>query len=221
MRTSRVGAALPLVVCATAVAAVQTFNDRAAWLAAVGPVSASEDFSGFVVDTEFRTQVVGLAGGMSITQTGPNTAAFRNLIDIPPLGQTDNNGTANASCFTNADDSPGVPTGILISFATNARAWGGETWGARSGEFMAMDILGAGGVVLGTIEPSNNAGQFSGFWGNAGEQFTGVRFRSINTTVGGGGEGFGMDNLAIVHIPTPGGATLLAMAAAAGLRRRR
>lgn len=221
MSTFRVVAAMPLVLGATAVAAVQTFSDRATWLAAVGPLSATEDFSGFVVDTQFRTQVVGLAGGMSITQTGPNTTAFRNLIDVLPLAQTDNNGTPHASCYTNADDSPGVPTGILINFATNARAWGGETWGARSGEFMAMDILGIGGVVLATIEPSNNNGQFSGFWGDAGEQFTGVRFRSINTTVGSGGEGFGMDNLAIVNIPAPGGAALLAMAAAAGLRRRR
>lgn len=214
-------AALPLALTAGSTAAVQSFSDRAAWLAAVGPLSATEDFSGFTQDTEFRSGPVALAGGMSMGQTGANTAAFRNFIDVPPLQFTDNNGTAHASSFVNGDDSPGVATGILISLTTNARAWGADFWGARSGEFLAVEVLGIGGSVLATIEPSNVSGQFAGFFGDAGEQFTAIRFRNVNITPGSGGEGFGMDNFAISFIPAPGAASLLGIAALAGLRRRR
>ena len=49
---------------------------------------------------------------------------------------------------------------------------------------------------------SNDVDQFLGFYGDAGEEVVAVEFRAATLVPGGGGEGFGMDDLvSVVAIP--------------------
>src|SRR5688500_3603431 len=77
-------------------AVVNSFTDRGSFNAAAGTGQLAENFSGFAVDTVFRTAPVA-ANGFVISQEGTNPTNFRNFIDVPPFLATDNNGTTHAS----------------------------------------------------------------------------------------------------------------------------
>src|SRR5215211_5959007 len=79
--------------------AINTFTNRAAWQTAAGPISAVENFSGFAIDTPFRTAPVA-CNGFTLQQEGDPGNTFRNEIDALPVFFGDNNGTANESCLT-------------------------------------------------------------------------------------------------------------------------
>jgi hypothetical protein len=243
---------LPLVIVSTASAAIVQYDDRTSWEAAVGgPGDATEDFSSFTVDTDFRAAPVALTLG-TIQQEGFD-AAFRNFIDVPPLTYTDNNGTNHASSFVNsAEAGPGTPpptgagnedtppdsapeqgtpaTTIRVAFPGPVTAWGGDVYGALGLELLAVDVLGAGDTVLATLIPAAN-NTFIGFVADGGEQVTSVMFRSQTLVPGSGGEGFGLDDMAIAsgggQVPASSNVglavlvLLLAVGSAAFLLRRR
>lgn len=215
---------LMLVVVATSVvaasqSAITWYSDRTLWNAAVGATSFSEDFSSFGVDTEFRTVGVGIAGG-TIQAEGVDTTNFRNLVDVPPLGFTDNNGTANASSYVNAAEGTAPGRQIRLTFSAINQAFGFETWGAASGERVTVEAYN-GAVLVGSFDITNNGnGIFTGYHLTGSDVATSVRWRSTNVTVGTGGEGFGMDNLAGVVVPEPASVIGLALGALLLLRRR-
>jgi hypothetical protein len=189
-----IGGLALLALASGAQGAIVVYTTLANWQAAVGPADIAEDFSGFTVDTDFKPAAVAINGG-TIGQVGTNTAAFRNLIDVPPLAFTDNNGTTHASSFTNFDEPTFPKINVELVFTTPVSAYGWQTWGAASGEMVDVDVVDTGGTVLATIQLANGLGDFRGFNATAGEQIGKLVFRSRNLTLGQGGEGFGLDNL--------------------------
>lgn len=210
MRSTRaivVVLALGFLVPALAQGAIVQYNDRAAWLAAIGGApDAQEDFQGFAVDTPFRAAPVTIAIG-TIGQAGLDQA-FRNEVDAPPFQFTDNNGTTHASCFVNfADAGAGSETNVEIVFSQPVTAWGGDFYGVLGGELLAVDVDGTQEVILGTLLPTAQD-TFLGFVADAGEQIDLVIFRSQNQNPGGGGEGFGADNFAVLWAGAQAGASV-------------
>lgn len=210
MRSTRaivVVVALGVLIPALAQGAIVQYNDRAAWLAAIGGTpDAQEDFQGFAVDTPFRAAPVTIAIG-TIGQAGLDQA-FRNEVDAPPFQFTDNNGTTHASCFVNfADAGAGSETNVEIVFSQPVTAWGGDFNGVLGGELLAVDVDGSQEVILGTLLPTAQD-TFLGFVADAGEQIDLVIFRSQNQNPGGGGEGFGADNFAVLWAGAQAGASV-------------
>jgi hypothetical protein len=148
---------------------------------------------------------------------GSDPTNFRNLVDVPPLAFVDNNGTSNSSTYVNHDDPASGDPGRQVRwvFADVNLAFGFETWGAASGERVTVEVYN-GAVMLGSSDITNNGnGIFLGYELTAGDVATSVRWRSTNLTVGTGGEGFGMDNMAGVAVPEPG--TLIGFAVGGAL----
>ncbi len=200
-------AVLGILVPALAQGAIVQYNDRASWLAAIGGApDAQEDFQGFAVDTPFRAAALAMGIG-AIGQAGLDQA-FRNEVDAPPLQFTDNNGTTHASCFVNYPDSgAGSETNVEIVFSQPVSAWGGDFNGVLGGELLAIDVDGLDRAVIATLLPAADT-TFLGFVADAGEQIDLVIFRAQNQNPGGGGEGFGADNLAVVWATAPAGAAV-------------
>src|SRR5678816_4457297 len=106
---------LPLMLVQSASAGLVIFFDQAAWLAAAGQISFTENFETFAVDTQFRTATV-QAHGFTLRQILLNRN-FRNVIDVPPLEFFDNNGTRSASLFTEFGEFPSQPLGTQVRLA--------------------------------------------------------------------------------------------------------
>ena len=215
-RTSVIAALL----CAAAAsqASISWFTTLGGWNGSAGATSFTENFSGFVTDTQFRTGAVGINGG-SIAQEGTNASNFRNLIDVSPFDFTDNNGTAHASMLTNS----GVTT-VRMTFANALSAFGFETWIGQPLEGASVDVYN-GATLLGSFDISNVDGSFTGFVLDGGDTATSIVWRSTTFVDGPGGEGFGLDNLVGVNamnpVPEPFTMVLLGGAALAGYRRVR
>jgi hypothetical protein len=216
------GAGLTALVGQPAEAGVTWFTDRAAWTAAAGSPTFSEDFSGFASDTEFRTTAVTL-DGMSIQRIAPPVSSSRNFIDVSPFANSDNNSTPHASMYTNFN-----VTSVRITFALLNVAFGGESWSAASGEIAQMSIF-SDSTLLDTQALGASAGAFLGYVLTGGDTATSVVFTSkMDDGAASSGEAFGYDNLvgraaANVTVPLPGTAGLLALGLGAmwGARRRR
>jgi hypothetical protein len=180
----------------SAQAVVVTYNNRAAWNAAIGGPAFMQNFAPFAADTSFQAAAVNIGGGMQLRQVGPGAA--RNEIDVPALVFADNNGTQNASCYVNAPD-PGIgPTMVYVDFLTIVCAWGADFWGANSGEGLTVEVLSPAGAVLTTMNATGVAGEFMGFTCAPGE-VRWVRYRSRTAIAGGTGEGFGSDNYSLKY----------------------
>jgi len=200
-----------LSIATAASAAIVQYDNRGIWEGAAGTVDLSEDFEGFNVDTPFSSP---LATGVGTLVEEVGVDAFRNFVDVPPFMFGDNNGTKHASSFVNfIEASPGIShepmdedtapaspdlqtfgTTVRITFTNPVSAFGVDLNGVLGGELLAIDVVGAGDVVLGTLLPANND-TFLGFVADAGESVESVLYRSQNLSPGGGGEGFGMDNI--------------------------
>jgi hypothetical protein len=170
-----------------------SFTDRAAWDAAAGTPTFTEDFSGFTADVIYRAAPVSLAGNLTLSQTGQNVAEFRNFIDTPPFQFTDNNGTTHASAFTNFPEGANPGVQVVFTFGTPVSAFGFETWTANGGEGVIADVF-DGTTLLGSLTADNLNASFRGFTITGGTA-TSVVLRSARLSAGQGGEGFGIDNL--------------------------
>lgn len=212
------------LVAAQCANAAATFNSRPAYDLAAGPATSNENFSSFATDVSFQTSPV-VCAGFSIQQEGIN-AAFRNNIDVVPTTFTDNNGTANASCFTDAD-APG--TMVRITFPSAVLAFGADFYGIEGATAGAEGLVAEafnGASIISTYNfpdlPGITTMQFFGVVAGAGEQITSVRLRSRLVVAGVIGEGFGMDDVTInANVPEPTGFLPVLAATVAAARRRR
>jgi hypothetical protein len=202
-------------------AAITSFAARPAFNAAAGTIDANENFSGFAVDTPYRTVTVA-ANGFTLRQEGLDQL-FRNQVDVAPLQFTDNNGTSHASNYTNFVEGPGTQTDVRIAFPVKAAAFGADFYGINGlptgAEGVAMDVI-VNNAVAATFTLADLPTQFFGVVATAGEQIDSVLLRSANLVVGTGGEGFGMDDVAVKFVPEPASFGALAALGAVVLRRR-
>lgn len=218
IRISVVLVALCALGIAAADAQVTLYYDRAAWEAATLQ-AATEDLEGFVADVDFRPEgtTVQLAVG-EIGQIGLDEA-FRNFVDVPPLVFTDHNGTAYVSGFVNfppvgdgpapaaaapnaGDVAPPRPEGagtggtdVRLQFAAPVHAFGADFFDCGSAEVLVVDLLDAGDNPIATLD-CEGFQPFMGFV-SQGSGVSALLFRSKYSIVGGTGEGFGMDDIAI------------------------
>jgi hypothetical protein len=219
LRGITAAAAMLAATSPVTLAAVNPFTDRTSFNAAVGGAQVTEDFSSFPVDTPFRTAPVP-ANGFVLSQEGAQ-ANFRNLVDVPPVAQADNNGTANASSYTNFPEGTAPGTQVRISFPVPVRAFGADFYNTTLSEGLVLDVF-AGTNSLGSFPIPLVAQGFTffGVAGNAGENITSVLLRSQSLTPGTGGEGYGMDDVAVALIPEPTAGTLVAALGSILLARR-
>ena len=91
---------------------------------------------------------------------------------------------------------------------------------ARDGERFCWTFSGATSLGSFPIPLVANTGVFFGVAGNAGENITSVLLRSQTLTPGTGGEGYGMDDVAVALVPEPAAATFVAALASLLLARR-
>lgn len=179
------------------------YHDRAAWQAAAGTPTHTEDFSGFppFQDTSFEPGCSGggpvwLNGSMIVVTAGAG-ACFRNVIDSFPFLFSQHNGTTHASCYVNNDfPFPGFgnQTEITITFDAPVRAWGADFFDATTGEGARIDVY-DGSTLLGSVYPRPGTA-FCGF--TTSTPATKIILRPVNFIFGSEGEGFGLDDLAQV-----------------------
>lgn len=233
-RKSSTNVWLALLVCAvicaivvgrplSARAAVIAFDDRTAWLAAAGPLSATEDFQSFAVDTPFRNNsFVLLSGGMSIGEIGPASQSNENFIDVSPFSFGSVNSTPDAAIGVDSTGTPANDTQVELRFSTPATGWGADFVGAAGGDIAALDIISTTNNTLATISVTQN-NQFLGFTTTAGEKIGKLLFHGLITGGPGVREGFLIDDVGVTLVPEPESLALAmgAMAAAGAIVRRR
>jgi hypothetical protein len=192
--------ALGLVWPGAASGALSFYSDRATWQAASGPATWVESFAGFASDTSFATASVALAG-MTIGREGPE-AGLTNFIDVPPLAFAGGSSTSQAELFTNFDEGDLIGTQVRIAFAQQNRAFGFSAWAAADFEDAVLEVF-DGATLRGTSPVPAGDGAFLGYVLTGGDAATSVRFRSATLIVGTTGEGFAIDDLAVVAVPEP------------------
>ncbi len=178
---------------------IDTYTDRSTWLtAAGGSTDFDEGFSSFGMDTDFRLVPV-VATGFTIQQMGVDEF-FRNYIDATPFTFSDNNGTNHASCFVNTDGA----TTVELLFDSPINAWFADFTGICGLELLDVELffVGGGSTILQVCAGPQNTG--FGVLSSAPEgPIEKVQFRGRNNEPGGGGEGFGLDNISGVHFSVP------------------
>jgi len=217
--------ALTALISAFAVGAtaqVAWYGNEGSWTSnLVDPLSWSENFSGFGADQSFVAAPVSIAGG-TLAQVGTGIS-FRNLVDVPLLATSDNNGTAHASMFVNGGGPGETRIDVALNLSAAVSALSFRTWGANTLEGTTVQLF-SGGTLLGTRNISNGSNRFTGFvvTGNTVDR---IVFVSRTTIAGPGGEGFGLDDIKASAAPVPEPGTLigvgLALMGLLGGRRRR
>jgi hypothetical protein len=205
-------------------AALVTYTDRSAFLAAIGYVYTIEDFEGFVADTQFRTQTVALSVGV-IGQTGlgHSSGTFRNQVDVLPLVFPEGFTSNAASCYVNAPDAgAGSETAVRLALSPFGGSWGAEfsgvtgptARGAADGsdgdgaarpevsegvasEGLIVNVYGNGGQLLDSFDRTDTGNSFFGIVGTEGESIESIQFVHATTIAGDQGEGFNIDDVIV------------------------
>ena len=213
-------ALLGFAIVSPATAAVTTYPNRAAWLAAAGTPTGGEDFNGFTADTSVQPASVPIQGA-NVTADNVPFAAPKNWIDVPPF--------MNNSWYS-VDGTPVLQGEIeddhwlRITFTKPVTAWAVDMRRPRiqEGATVNIEVYSAADVFLGSIpvprDHEDGALQFYGFTVSGGTASRLV-FSTVTTF---GNSVFGLDNIQFVAVPEP---TTLTVAAsgilALGVFRRR
>src|SRR5438477_8322704 len=152
--------ALGLSFPAAASADITFFTDRAAWESAAGAPSFTEDFSGFTVDTPFRTSPAAL-NGMAIQQVGTERMAW-NEVDVPPHQYSPNSGSSSALLLTNFPEGGRAGIQVSITFTGPNKAFGFDTWSGNDGEGAVLDVF-SGDTLLGSQALTGGGGDLLGY----------------------------------------------------------
>jgi hypothetical protein len=211
---------LALTTSATSQAAIIEFTSRAAWAAATGGATASENFSSFVTDTVFGpSNPASLNGDMTLTALVDSGSLFNNSIDASPpfSSEHDVDGTSVARVFNGNSATPLTP---LIQFGTPVLGFGADFRNLNDTILRSRIELYSNAVLLTTLTPSTEPSGSLRFWGfasDAGESVTELRFIRVENDV------FGMDNIDIAAVPAVPEPTTLALlgAGVVALRARR
>jgi hypothetical protein len=181
------GLAFPIPVRA----GIVFYTNRAAWQAAAGPSSFTENFSGFIRVTPFRNAPLAL-NGMTIRQEGTDRMEW-NEVDLPPFQFSPNTGSNAGLLFTNFPE-PGTSGGqVRIAFNVPNQAFGLESWGVED-EGVVLEVF-SGATLLGAQALQRVNGAFVGYVLTGLDTATSVRLRSELLNPGPVGERFYIDNL--------------------------
>ena len=146
--------------------------------------------------TPFRTATVA-CNGFTLHQEGFD-GAFRNQVDVVPLQFPEDSVdlTNEASCYTDFQ----LTTFRLAFVGGVAKAWGTDINQTPTLEGLLIDVVLSNNTVATTLQPPDSG--FIGFVTTGSEPITSLVFRSA-TSQAVGGEGFSIDNVAMVLVPEP------------------
>jgi hypothetical protein len=193
--------------------AVIQYLDRTSWSSAVGTVSGTEDFSGFVSDTQFRTQTVAL-NGMSVSVDGvsQHLGTQANKIDVAAFefpGSFDVDGSSYLLADIELAESVGafVPINLRFDFSNPLSAWGVDLASFANATSVQVEVFGPNptDAALASFHFPHGSGSpvsdFFGFHITDGLLADHIVF---SIAAGSGYETIGMDNIAYVSaIPVP------------------
>ncbi len=189
---------------ATADAQFDIYTDRSNWAAEIGPLSGTEDFNSFLVDTPIDAGPVAL-NNMFVSGS-PGLPTITQIIDALPFRTSD---------IVTVDGTPFLIGDVFRSevvrfdFVTPVTAWGADFKDiANLGRNTKIKAYDQSDELLGVIEPSSTLNQAVRFFGFrvttdsvAYVEITDNNFRT--------NDAFGIDNIGFVAVPEPSAAMLL------------
>lgn len=216
-------------------ATVETFTDRAIFLASAGDIVAEEDFEGFTGDTVLSTLVNDATAfdGFTITSAPPldeNAGFDHNIISDPNdstfngFGNIPGNGLALGPSLRDSSqslvvtiDAPAFAIGYdYVSFSNNNHN-SVHIFDFADGTSFSINPKGDLTNVGDGLADFSNLGN-SGFFGlTSDSQIITYRVEFIDTD---SVEGFGIDNI-VLTVPEPSSGVLVALGGLALLRRKR
>ena len=186
-----------------------SFTSQAAWNAAVGPVSGTENFNSFASDTTFQNTTVNV-NNMSISGVPGSNGSTTNTIDALSFaygGYYDLNGSTYL-----LGDLQGSQT-IRIDFTDAVSAWGGTFSGISDGpRNTVLSAYDAGNNLLGVVNTSSVTNSDVGFYGfafDANETASYLVFQNTTTY----NDVFGLDDIGFVtaNVPEPNSLALFGL----------
>jgi hypothetical protein len=162
-----------LLAAAPLPATIITYNERGAWIAALGTaVSFTESLNGVAADTSFQS--VGFATpNFVLLQQGPSLTG--NHVDVPAFSTPGVNGSTFASIYVEGD----APTTVMLTPNSPLRAFGMVQNPHGRGEGIALRLLIEGQapvVVAPDSQMFGGGGHFFGFLATAGESVYAIQF---------------------------------------------